>query len=242
MTETEAAFIRQALSTQVNRGAVLDIGGGSGRFALPLWQDGYRVIVTEARLLPLHLLRRKAPDVPCILVDERVPYLPFADASVACILCMEVFAVSHQAWFWPECHRILRPGGIAISTAHNTRSYKGALKRLFFRRGGGPRDYALSSAQTRSRIRSAGLEIVCERGFSWLPVRRAANGPFVTAAAMVEERLGLGRLIAISPWILTLAQKRSCREICTEQPLTRGTSRSGSASVAVPHAGTRSVS
>ena len=53
-TQVEGSFIEESLMLHLRKAAVIfDAGGGTGRFAVPLYRNGYRVIVEEIDALPL---------------------------------------------------------------------------------------------------------------------------------------------------------------------------------------------
>lgn len=208
LTRVEGRFIARCLAQYPSVRTILDVGGGSGRFALPLATQGYEVFVTDASMVPLRVLKHKAPAIPCARVDSVGVQLSIADGSVDCVLCIEVPAlVDHARWFFPECRRILRAGGLLILTAHNRHSYKGITKRLMAR---DQQFYSVSHEQLRRRLNGNGFAIVREQGFNWAPVTRTSNSRLIMATALLEEclRTVFDRMPALSPWLLVLAHRR----------------------------------
>jgi SAM-dependent methyltransferase len=210
LTRVEGAFIRQALASRPRPQVVLDIGGGSGRFAVPLHQAGHRLVVADVDTTPLRILGRRAPGVGRVLVGDRIDELPIADDSVDCVLCIEVPVLDDPASFLSECRRVVRKDGLVIFTVHNKRSYKGLMKSLS-NRGKDRRyygeTYLHTTSQVRAQLLTAGFSIWREHGFNWIPFTRDSGTPLVWAAARLERTLGLGRMIEWSPWLLVAAQK-----------------------------------
>jgi ubiquinone/menaquinone biosynthesis C-methylase UbiE len=207
LTRVEGRFITEGLARSHWVKTILDIGGGSGRFAIPLYQQGYRVIVADSDTVPLHVLSRRQPGVDRILTYGGAQKLAIADASVDCILCIEVFSLSDRAdWFFPECYRVLRPNGLLMFTAHNSFSYKGALKRLI---EANPDFYTASIGSIRARARMAGFTMLREYGFNWAPATRLSESRLIACVEYVER--GWHTMIAgparLSPWVLIQAQK-----------------------------------
>jgi 2-polyprenyl-3-methyl-5-hydroxy-6-metoxy-1,4-benzoquinol methylase len=208
LTRTEGKFIAGCLEQHPAVRTILDVGGGSGRFAIPLTTRGYHVLVTEASRVPLDSLKPRAPHVPCLLTSEQTGRLPVADSSVDCVLCIEVpYLVEDTTWFFEECYRVLREQGILIVTAHNMLSYKGLGKHFVL---GQKQFYNYSLRNLHARARKAGFAILHEHGFNWLPATRASNSALIPMAAYMEKQLQtLFRWsVHFSPWVLILAQKR----------------------------------
>lgn len=123
LTHVEGHFIEQSLAGRPRPQTVLDIGGGSGRVAVPLHEAGHRPLVVDVDATPLRILARQAPGVGRALVSDRIDELPVADDSVDCVLCVEVPVLDDPASFLATCRRVLRTGALVIFTAHNRRSY-----------------------------------------------------------------------------------------------------------------------
>jgi 2-polyprenyl-3-methyl-5-hydroxy-6-metoxy-1,4-benzoquinol methylase len=200
---------------------LLDVGGGSGRLAVPLASRGYRAVVLEADALPLQWLRRQRPDHPAVLTDPHAESWPILTESVDCVLAMEVPMVA-CAWFWAECRRVLREGGILVVCTTNRHSYKGMvyrlrplLRSLLRKRWKDGRDapdfYPFSAADALALMRAHGLACEHIRGLNWLPARRSSDSVVVPLWAALERVLGLRRLGHHSPWVLLKARATGCR-------------------------------
>lgn len=212
LTTVEVEFIIEGLARAPHVRTVLDVGGGSGRLAIPLQRRGYHVIVTEAEMLPLRWLAAKSPETPRVVTSAGAHTLPFRDGAVECILAIEIPPV-YEGWFWAECRRVLTPRGLVIASTANRHSYKGMLH-LFAGRVGplgrkagrdgavGERSDARSARGLEALIRAKGFEIERAQGFNWLPVRRGSNSPLIPFFAVVEKWTGLRRLMPVSPWLL----------------------------------------
>lgn len=207
LTQVEGQFISHSLAHYPTVKTILDIGGGSGRFAIPLHRQGYRVLVAEADHVPLGKITPRMPDLPCIRISPTAQKLAIASQSIDCVLCIEVPAlVDHATWFFAECHRVLRKEGLVIFTAHNGWSYK-SLAKKFVRRD--KQFYSASLLYTHKRLQHARFLPVWEQGFNWLPATRASNNGLIPLAAYLEQRFPIlsTHLVWLSPWVLILAQK-----------------------------------
>ena len=212
-TKVEGSFIQKALMLHLAKSAVIfDAGGGTGRFAIPLYRNGYRVIVEETNLLPLRILRCREPEIPLILLDSKAKHFAIKEASVDCILCIEADSLVLLEWFFSECNRILKDNGIIIFTLLNRFSYKGFYKKFILREDCNKHPwkkshYATSFRRIKSRLRNAGFRITRAKGFYWLPVSRESNNKFVPYCAFIENLLHLGLLTSLSPRIIIRARK-----------------------------------
>jgi len=212
-TQVEGSFIQEALMLHLPKPAVIfDAGGGSGKFAIPLYRNGYRVIVEEANSLPLRILRRREPAIPLILLDSKAKHFPIKEASVDCILCIEAGSLVLLEWFFSECNRILKDNGIIIFTILNRFSYKGFYKKLILREDFSKHlwkksHYATSFRQIKSRLGNAGFKITRANGFYWLPVSRESNNKLVPYFALIERVVRLDLLVCLSPRIIIRARK-----------------------------------
>lgn len=91
------------------RGAVLDIGCGTGR-NLPLYGDGASVVAADCRIELALAARRRCPATPLVLCDAEA--LPFADAVFDTVVSGLVFcSVRDPGRGLAEVRRVLAPGG-----------------------------------------------------------------------------------------------------------------------------------
>jgi ubiquinone/menaquinone biosynthesis C-methylase UbiE len=119
------------------KGAVLDVGCGGGRTAIPLLQDGFSVVGVDISqpLIAAASANMQACGVGARLVVANACTLAFQDKSFDYALMLEqVLAVipgrSNRLRALREIWRCLKPRGILIVTAH---SVKAGLKyRLYF--------------------------------------------------------------------------------------------------------------
>jgi SAM-dependent methyltransferase len=213
LTQVEGSFIEECLMLHLTKPAVIfDAGGGTGRFAIPLYRNGYRVIVEETNPLPLKLLLNREPAIPLILLDSKAKLFPIKESSVDCVLCMEVPSLIESEWFFCECNRILKQNGIIIFTIYNRHSYKGFYKKFVLKEDFGKHpwqkfNYASSFQQIKLRLKNAGFELTRAKGYNWLPASYASNTKLTPYFAAIERLLCLGLLLSLSPWIITQARK-----------------------------------
>lgn len=101
---------------------VLDIGAGAGRTAIYLAPLAHHYQAIDYSPVMVHQFERALPGVPIALADMR-DLSPFGDATFDFVLASNnVFdAVGHadRLRTLREVHRVLRPGGILMFSAHN---------------------------------------------------------------------------------------------------------------------------
>jgi SAM-dependent methyltransferase len=99
---------------------VVDIGVGTGRAALPLVADGYRVTGIDSSQAMLDETRRLAAGAPIQLKVGDVAALPCADNEFDCAVALNVL-VHFPNWRESllEWRRVVRPGGRMIFDIHS---------------------------------------------------------------------------------------------------------------------------
>lgn len=229
LNNVESQFITECLvkTTKLPIRLIIDVSAGSGRFSIPLIHRGYRVLATDVNIEPLRKLAATEPKCMVCLVGSGEKVIPIHSEKVDCVICIEVPYVAETPWFWLECNRILRPGGVVVATLINKQSYKGFIRGLtsIRSRASGQKtpwswsyEYVTSYKQINLMIAQAGLSIVRKRGFSWIPFKRHSDSKMIAWLAWVEARLGLQRLSSISPWVLVAAQKPWMCDVSSEGP------------------------
>src|SRR3954454_15185362 len=96
--------------------AVIDVGGGPGRYAAWLAGLGYEVVLVDA--MPLHVEQARAlGGFEARLGDARA--LDLADASADVVLLMgplyHLVAREDRLRAWQEAARVVRPGGLVVA-------------------------------------------------------------------------------------------------------------------------------
>ena len=204
VTDAEAAFLKLALGPARPR-IVVDAGAGTGRLTRVLAGLSGGVIATEVSQRLAVIATGVAPNVDAVRVGESSCAIPLRDGTADAVVCVEVPDLTHRRWFYNECRRLLRPGGVLIVTLQNRSSWKGAVARLLRRRYRtklGPAYYRRSLGELVSLARQAGFEVEHAAGFNWLPFSRTADSPLVPVLAKLEKVLRLDRLAGVSPWVI----------------------------------------
>ena len=215
LDNVERQFILSTLTRDPSVHKLVDLSGGSGRIAVPLAQLGYDVTVTDVSIIPLRRLRQKNHSIRAELVDATTPVLPLADASVDAALCIQVpfYVEDGRNWFFREVHRIVRPGGWLIVTSTNRLSYKGWLRRFLLVLGRmEPQswhrfEYVSTPVDMETRLSQAGFSVERHLGYNWAPTLRFSDTALVPVYTTIERLVGLDRIPALSPWVITSARR-----------------------------------
>lgn len=131
----EQALAAARLSGCPADGALLDVGCGFGRHAVPLAAEGFRVTGVDRSATLLEEARRRAGDDGPALVAADYRELPFEDASFDAAINLYTsigfLGDEEDAQVLAEIARVLRPGGrLVVDTMH-----RDLLLRIFQERG-----------------------------------------------------------------------------------------------------------
>lgn len=201
-------MLRDALSRFERPGTSLEVGCEGGRWSKLLADAGWEVTCTDINPEALAVCQRRIPDARCILCSPDDQRFPADDHSVDLLLAIEV-PVSEETWFGGEVVRVLRPGGVAVCTFNNRRSYRGRLANLRSAVRGCAPYYVADYTTCRRRLIDAGLTLCGETGFAWFPFGRGSNSVLVPLFVRLEQTLGLRRFVRYSPWVAVVAVTNS---------------------------------
>lgn len=203
-TRVEWDFIRRHLPPAPAK--VLDIAGGSGRFALRLIREGYALTVNDVHGPSLRLLEERA--------GERRPTIvhggflssdivgPF-DAAIA-IECLDRMPFDEAI---RRVHGLLRPGSVFVFTVHNRSSWRFGGRRLVGRED--KTEFVSRLSEYRSEWRKADFDEVGMRGLMWTALTVSSNSPLVPIFVGVESLFRLHALVGQSPWILVALRRNA---------------------------------
>jgi 2-polyprenyl-3-methyl-5-hydroxy-6-metoxy-1,4-benzoquinol methylase len=211
-TKRELAFLLAHVIGERQR--ILDVGGGSGRFAMPLAERGHDVTVVDISEDALRLLeRRNHSRISTRCADFLAHTFDSQFDVVVSIEAIPSFTSIRLADLFAKIRSVLRPGGRFVFTELNSHSWRHALhtlrgSTLHALRGSkstqynvaGPNDYLAA-------LWKAGFELVSIEGFVWMPFTVACNSRLVPLFESLERALHLNRWIGQSPWLLIAAQR-----------------------------------
>lgn len=203
-TKCEYDFINQFLQSPKK---ILDIGGGSGRFALPLKEHGHDVTVIDLNENALTLLKMRDPLMNCVHADF-IEWEFNNKKHFDIVLAIEVLLyIKDWHSFFLKVHKLLSDNGIFIFTATNKNSWRTILQKIKDRNQP-DYNYSIYSIKTYKKIISDSNFLIEKKcGFLWIPCKISSNSKFVDFFAWVEKKYGLGKFIFQSPWLIFAVKK-----------------------------------
>jgi SAM-dependent methyltransferase len=207
ISAAEEGAIESAQATAPAPRAALDAGCGGGRWTRLLLDRGWSVTGFDVDPDAVRAHRDRNPEADCLIVDPNNERLPVADGAASLVVCIEVLAVAHSAWFPGEARRVLAPGGRVVAVVWNRHSLRGLLAdwSARVRTEGSHPHYCTSYRDWRARLRRAGFTIDAEQGLCWFPFGRSSESRLISTCVVAERWLGLARLPSMSPWVLVTA-------------------------------------
>lgn len=203
LTAMELGFVTEFLQNK-NVSLVLDVGGGSGRIAIPVYKKlRNQVVVFDKGLLQLGKLRAKADCAVCLGNTDSWPFKDECFDALLAIQLVEYLLDIHV--FFRECQRVLKPGGYLLFNFSNEHSLYGWLHPVLYKN---KTCYRFSFSDIKQSAKNAGFNIVKANGYRWLPFTRASNNKALDFFATLERWLKpLTAEPRISPWVFCIAKK-----------------------------------
>lgn len=203
-TKSESDFINHFLNSPKK---ILDIGGGSGRFAIPLKELGHDVTVIDLNEHAIKLLKSKNPSINCIN-DDFLAWKTNHRNNYDLVLAIEVLLyVKNWHAFFSKVYNLLSNDGLFIFTATNKNSWRTILQKIKDRNQP-DYGYSIYSYETYKKIiRETNFVIEKEIGFLWIPFKINSNSKFVDIFAWIEKKLKFNKFLHQSPWLLFAVKK-----------------------------------
>ncbi|MFX1514473.1 MAG: class I SAM-dependent methyltransferase, partial [Promethearchaeota archaeon] len=126
----ELTYIRKAFKHSSNIKRILEVGCGSGKLTVPIYNNGYDIVAMDYAELPLLWLRKKNTNIRIIQGDAQD--LPFLTNSFDCVISIQIIDyLDSRLKFYAEVNRVLIPGGKFLLHFSNKKSIKGLLYGLY---------------------------------------------------------------------------------------------------------------
>jgi 2-polyprenyl-3-methyl-5-hydroxy-6-metoxy-1,4-benzoquinol methylase len=200
----EKTFIERNIGNIFNgKNKILDIGGGSGRFAIPL-SATHDVTIIEPNVNAIKLLKERSSGIN--ILNGLFENYDFEGKTFDIILIIEVMEnFKDLDNIFQKLNSILNPNGIIIFSNLNSSSWKNLIRRKILKRKKqvGMRKYL----ELIELINKNNLSIIDRTGFNWLPVKVCSNNIFVPFFAFLERYFLLKNIYKFSPEILYCVQK-----------------------------------
>lgn len=197
-TKKELSFIRKYIEKKKLK--ILDIGGGSGRFAIPLAKLGHDVVVIDISEEALRILKKNNVNIKSINQN----YMDFTNDdeyydTIIAIESLDYFNSSELPKVFSKIYSQLNPSGIFIFTITNSQSWRFKLARLFKRK-----NYFdnITYKEYISLLKDTHFRIIAIEGFVWMPFVVNSNSYLIKYFEKLELFFRLYKWINQSPWLL----------------------------------------
>jgi len=204
LTKKEGDIILSYLNDVKNK-LLLDICGGTGRFANPLYMEGGDIVVLDIDSIALSVLHQKNSAISLVQGDgQKIPFKSSIFDGILMIQSVEYIPDINS--LIKECSRILKERGILLINLSNKNSYKRfRLNRKnysFYYKS-----YGITYREFKEKLKGTGLIIEKAIGYNWAPVSRMSNCKLIPFFFALENHLRLKYLPSISPWVFIIARK-----------------------------------
>ena len=185
---------------------ILDIAGGSGRFALPLYNYSKSITVVDINPVALDMLKERNPDINTICSDFIQSDIQRKFSLVLCIEAIEYF----EDWeiFFSKVNEILTKDGMFIFTYANPNSWRYYLRKIKHWKNGPTHYNEMSLKSLKLLLKKHNLEIVNMEGFNWLPLPLSSNSKLVLFFEFIETVFKFKYWYSQSPWLLLSISKQ----------------------------------
>lgn len=203
-TKSELEFINKYLDSPKE---ILDIGGGSGRFAIPFQNSGHHVTVLDLSEPALTILKERNSTIKLIHSDF-LQWQPSHENSFDLILSIEVLLyIKDLIGFFNKVHRLLKKNGIFIFTATNKKSWRTILQKIKDKNQPDYNYSIYSLNDYKKIINETNFTIDALEGFLWIPCKLNSNSKFVDIFTSIEKAFYLNKFYAQSPWLIFAVKK-----------------------------------
>lgn len=189
-----------------NKLNILDICGGSGRFALPLAaNNNNKVSVVDINNEAIDILKQHNNKITTYCVDFNEFETKLKYDLIIMIEAIGYF--QNKDLVIKKTNDLLNPNGLFIFQITNPKSWRYTLrklKKIIKRRTD---YYEPSIEEVISKLQNNFFEIIEIDGFNWLPLSLSSNSIFVRFFEIIESLFKLNRILNQSPWLMICAKK-----------------------------------
>lgn len=197
-TKRELEFIKSCLPN--HKLEILDIGGGSGRFALPLSKLNHDVTIIDISKDAIDLAKQKG-----LMKSYCINLIDFAGKEYDVALVIELFLVTEPDEVFKNANRLIKKRGILIFVCTNSQSWRYKLHNLRKHKTPNYDNYNLS--QYIELLFKNGFVVIKIEGFNWMPFRVNSNNILIPFLEKIEKCFMLNQWLHQSPWFLIACKK-----------------------------------
>jgi len=184
---------------------ILDIAGGSGRFAIPLSKFSNKITVLDLNADALQLVRQRESSIDTINGDFLKTEI---NDTFSLILCIEALGY-FQNWeaFFNKVRPLILDDGRFIFTYQNPGSWRFQLRKLRHWKKGPAAYNEMDLSQFKKLLNTCDFEIEKMEGMNWIPLPLSSNSKLVFFFEKIEKILRFTKWYTQSPWILFSIKK-----------------------------------
>lgn len=184
---------------------VLDVAGGSGRFAIPLLNHSEEVTVVDINERAISLLQERSEKIKTICGDFMQTDFSNTYSAIICIEAMCYFPDLRNVFL--KISTLVDKGAPVIFTYTNTGSWRFFMRKIkgFFSE---ETDYFDVSFEELEEILTQNrFEIEAIEGMNWIPLPLNSDSILVNTFSFIEKKLNLKKWQSQSPWLLIMAKR-----------------------------------
>jgi 2-polyprenyl-3-methyl-5-hydroxy-6-metoxy-1,4-benzoquinol methylase len=203
-TKKEYEFILHHLKHDNLR--ILDVGGGSGRFAHPLAVRGHDLTIVDKSAPAMECLKKRNNSKIKFICNDFMG-CAIDESSYDVVIAMEsVYYFDEMEKLFMKINQALLPDGIFIFSELNKRSWRYYFHKKLRKE---KINYSVKSAEDYTlALNLTGFEVNDIEGFMWIPLTVNSDSVLVDLFAFIESLLGLHKWVDQSPWLLFAAHKK----------------------------------
>ncbi|MDP4201308.1 MAG: methyltransferase domain-containing protein [Bacteroidota bacterium] len=182
---------------------ILDIAGGSGRFALPLHEKQLSKDITMVDLNKeaLQLAYERNPQLKTLCVNFEESEIKDTFSLILCIEALGYFKNLNS--YFSKVNLLMEKEGRFIFSYQNPQCWRFTLRKLRHKiNGSGYNYHEIELNKLKELLFQAGFEIEKMEGMNWIPFPLSSNSIFVSIFEWLEKILYLKYWVSQSPWIL----------------------------------------
>ena len=167
---------------------ILDIAGGSGRFALPLYEYSKDINVLDINAEALQILKIRNLNIKTIQGD-------FIDTQIedvfSFILCIEALGYFDDLdRFFNKVNVLLSDEGRFVFMYNNPKSWRFLLRRIKHIKKGAHSYKEVSLTELKTILTKSNFKIVEMQGMNWMPLPLSSNSRLVYLFEFIEKWFG----------------------------------------------------
>ncbi|GAB3693418.1 hypothetical protein GCM10027592_13270 [Spirosoma flavus] len=202
-SKTQLNFIIKHLNRKPLR--ILDVAGGSGRFAIPLLNYSSDITVVDINQNAIDILKSRNEKISAICTDFMKAEFNKTYSSIVCIEALCYFPNIQEVI--SKMNKLLDDNGNIIFTYTNTDSWRYWLRKLKALAGGESSYYDVNLTELKKILNDCQFEIEAVEGMNWIPLPLTSNNILVDFFVFLEQKLNLKNWQSQSPWLLISAKK-----------------------------------